>query len=157
MSTNFSGTPVRSNGDTIVSGWFNTLRTAGVAVESILTALVGGGASTSEASFAIANNQSGANVTGLIASSLYRVTRIRYWVRRIATDTVMEAGELIILYDGTNFHLGRHSVETATTAGMSFDVNASTGRVTYTSSNMAGSYDVANSLMGYSRTTQGTI
>lgn len=157
MSTHFQSVEVRSNGGTVVSGWWNSLRTAGIALESIVNALVGAGASTSEATFAIANNQSGANVTGLIASNLYRVTRIRYWVRRLATDTVMESGELIILYDGTNFHLGRHSVETAITAGMSFDVNASTGQVTYSSSNMAGSYDTVNSLLGYSRTTQGTI
>lgn len=154
----FSDIPVRSNGGSIISSWFNLLRTYGIELESKVTALIGAGASSSEATFQIANNQSSpANITGLVCSSLYRVTRIRYWVRRRATDTVMEVGELLVMYDGTNFHLGRVSVETATSSGVSFDVNASTGQITYTSTNMSGSYDTTASVIGYTRTTQGTI
>lgn len=128
-----------------------------IAIESKIDAFLGAGASSTEATFAIADNTTAADITGLVASNLYRITRVKYWVLRKATDTVMESGELIIMFDGTNFALGRHAVETATTAGMSFDVNSSTGQVTYTSSDMAGSYDTVASKIGYTRTTQGTI
>ena len=152
-----SDIPVRANGQKVDASWFNTIRTEMIAALSGLSAFLGDGSSSSESTFAIANNQSGANITGLVASSAYRVTRVWYWVRRKATDDVMECGELLIIYNGTNFYLGRRSIETAITAGMDFDVNASTGQVTYTSSNMSGSYDTAASKIGYVKTTQGTI
>ena len=153
----FSDVPIRSNGDTVFNSWWNSLRTAGIALQNTVDALVGGGGSTSESTFAIGNNQTSQNITGLIISPLYRRTDVKYWVRRKATDDVMEAGTLTVMYNGTNFYMGRASHETATTAGMSFDVDASTGQVTYTSSNMSGSYDAAASKIGYTRTTQGTI
>lgn len=157
MSSYFSNLPTRANGQTVDASWWNSIKAVGVLVEGLITALVGDGGSTAEEIVQIGNNETGENVVGLIASDEYRLTRVKYWVRRVATDVVMEAGELLILYDGTNFHLGRHSIETSTTAGMSFAVNASTGQVTYDSSNMAGSYDVDESLMGFTFTTQGTI
>lgn len=151
----FSGIPVRGNGDTFVSGWVNSLRQAGI---DLATIVMGGGGSTSEQTFAIADNTTAANITGLVASTLYRVTKVKYWVRRVATDTVMESGTFTIIYDGTNFYLGdRRYMETPITCGMEFDVHLTTGQVTYTSSDMAGSYDTVNSKMGYSVTTEGTI
>lgn len=153
----FSEIPTRANGPWILASWFNYLRNAGIVLQNRVSTLVGAGASSSETLVAIANNQTGANVTGLIISPLYRVTRVKYWVRRVATDTVMSAGELTVMYDGTNFFLGREEFETPTTAGMAFDVNISTGQVTYDSSNMAGLYDTVASKIGFTKTTQGTI
>lgn len=153
----FTSTPVRANGGTIFNSWFNALRTAGIILENKLDAVLGGGASSSETTFAIGNNQTAQDITGLVVSSLYRRTDIKYWVRRKATDDVMEAGVFTVMYNGTNFYGGRQSVETPTTSGFSLDVHATTGQVTYTSSNMAGSYDAAASKIGYTRTTQGTI
>lgn len=151
---NPSSIPTRANGDWILSGWFNTLRTYLIDMYSVVSVLVGAGASTSEGTFAPANNQSvAANVTGLIASNLYRVTRVKYWVRRVGSSTVMTAGELTIIYDGTNFYLGDDQAAD-NSCGMAFDVDASTGQVTYTSSNLAG---YTSSAMGFTRTTQGTI
>lgn len=154
----FSSIPVRGNGETFVSGWVNSLRTAGIDLAAKVNTYLGGGASTSEQSFAIADNQTAANITGLVASPLYRVTKVKYWVKRIATDTVMESGTFTIIYTGTNFYLGdRRYMETPITCGMEFDVHLTTGQVTYTSSDMAGSYDTVNSKMGYSVMTEGTI
>ena len=153
----FTSTPVRANGGTVISAWWNSLRSAGIILENKVDAILGGGASSSEATFAIGNNQTSQDITGLIVSSLYRRTDIKYWVRRKATDDVMEVGTLTVMYNGTNFYLSRSSAETPTVSGMDFDVHSTTGQITYTSSNMAGSYDAAASKIGYTRTTQGTI
>lgn len=154
----FANSPIRSNGDTIVNAWFNTLRAAGVALEAAVAALSGGGGSTVEVFVAIANNQLAPTTLAYAASSAYRVTRLKYWLRRKATDEAMEAGELVILFDGVNFQIGRSAaVETTIESGVNFSINAASGEVFYTSSNMAGTYDVANSKLGYLVTTQGTI
>jgi hypothetical protein len=153
----FASVPVRGNLALVTSAWWNALRTAGIAMENRFNTWVGAGSSASETEAAIANNQTDANVTGLIASDAYRVTRVWYWARRVATDDVMEAGVLTIIYNGTNFYLGRHFIETETTAGLDFDVDPATGQVIYDSSNMAGVYDPDESKISWMLTTQGTI
>jgi len=154
----FQDSPQRSNGNKVDSSWWNTLRAAGILLEEAVAALSGGGGSTTEVFVAIANNQAAPTTTAFAASSAYRVTRLKYWLRRVATDTVMEAGDLIILYDGTTFQIGRSGVvETLIETGVAFTINSVSGEVSYTSSNMAGTYNVGQSKMGYLVTTQGTI
>lgn len=61
----FSTIPTRENGDTVLASWFNSLKTAGAAIESFL-----GSGFLPETSQTIANNQSApANVTSLLFSS----------------------------------------------------------------------------------------
>lgn len=158
MLSNFSDVPVRSNGRTggpVTNAWWNSLRTAGIAVEAILNALVGAGGSTSEQSLAIADAQAvAANITGMIASSSYRCTRIRYTIKRVADSTVVEHGELVILYNGTTFELYQPWF-VGSPAGVTFSIDTGTGQVQYTSDDMPGTYDAANSKIFWNVTTQG--
>ncbi len=153
-----SDIPQRANGGTVDAGWWNSIRTFLITLESMVNAFLGAGASSTEATFAIADNTAAANITGLIISPLYRVTRIRYWVRRVAsgpTLVTIESGELVVTYDGTLFAIGRPWF--IGSAGMTFDIDTATGQVKYTSDDMVGTYDTVNSKIGYTRTTQGTI
>lgn len=134
-----------------------TLESDVTTIQSKVSAGFGAGASTSETTFLIVNNQSSAaDITGLVASGAYYITRVKYWVRRVGDVAVMEAGEMIIMFDGTDYSMGAIRVETATTAGMSFDINSATGQVTYTSSNMS-NYVGSQSKIGWVISTQGTI
>jgi hypothetical protein len=125
----------------------------GVALENKLTALIGAGGSTAEQTAAIGNTQSGANITGLVPSSAYKKHIVDYWVKRIATATVMEVGTLVAWWDGTTWQISR--VYYAGNAGIDFDINAATGQVIYTTDTMAGTYDTTNSKMGWMVRTQG--
>lgn len=154
MSSNFTNVPARKNGGIFNSSWVNTLRTAGIVVESMLTALIGGGGSVTEQSFAIANNQTSSSITGLIASTSYKRTTVKYWVKRKATATYIECGHFDIMYDGTNFFIGGPTKTGE--ANITFDIDSGTGQVSYTSDNQSGSYDSVNSKMGYTLSTMGS-
>jgi len=101
----------------------------------------------SETTSAIGNTQTGANVSGLTLSTSHKLYLVDYWVRRIATSTVMEVGRLSVWYDGTTWYVAR--VWYSGNAGIDFDIDSSTGQVTYTTDTMSGTYDSVNSLMGW--------
>ena len=138
MSTNFTSVTIRENSGIIDSSWWNALRTAGASLEAIVTALVGGGGSTSEQTLALSNNVAATTLTGMLAVSTYKTTRWRYTIKRIGTNTVMEHGELVMLYDGTNFELFQAwFVQTSVGAsGVTFTNVA--GQVKYATTNLAG-------------------
>ena len=154
MSAFFAGVSIRQNGTRVTAAWANALRTAGASLEAALTALVGGGGSLTEQSLAIPDNQSVTDLTGMLASSTYRCTRIRYTIKRIATATVMEHGELVILYNGTTFAMFQ-AWFVGDPAGVTFTINSATGQVRYTSDDMAGTYDSVNSKIFWNVVTQG--
>jgi len=94
-STSCSEMPIRLNGQRITKAWFNTIR-------SVLLGLFGGGVSE-ETTFAIGNNQTTQDITGLTFNkSLYSHYRIEYTIWR-QTDTassgVREYGEINAHYD----------------------------------------------------------
>src|SRR5688572_4403369 len=85
--------PVRQRGQSFDISWVNSLR------EAIISSL-------GETTAAIANNQTAATLTGLIFDSGdYRAAFVKYTVKRIATATVMEIGELALMFDGTNWSI----------------------------------------------------
>ena len=131
----FSSIPVRENGQTFFYSWFNSLRTAGIAVESFL-----GGGFIGETSFTLANNQSAAaNVTGLVMSSTsYKSAHIYAEVRRkTATTEVISNGRLIIQYRDLTTSWELLDELSGDDDGVVFTVNSS-GQVQYTSDNMSG-------------------
>ncbi len=151
MSQTFAAIAVRANNSPVDAGWWNILRSAGVALE----ALFGAGYITTT-TFAIANNQSSpANVTGLLFSSATARSSItEYQIRRVTTGggatEVVERGSLIATYNtlaatwslanlGSGGDLG----------GLTFTITSG-GQVQYASDNMsAGTYDVVNSLLTF--------
>lgn len=158
MSTNFSVIPVRQNSTQTDASWWNSLRTAGSAVETIVNAIIGGGGSI-EVTQAILNNQSGAAVTGLALSSTYKKHIIDYWVKRISTSgggvTVMESGQYTAIYDGTTWSIGRSGGQIGL-ANFSLTIDSGTGAIDYVTDNQAGTYDTVNSKIGYTLTTRGS-
>lgn len=118
----FTNIPIRSNGQTIIASWFNTIRTA------LLNAF--GNESLEQTSFSGIASQTGTDVTGLVFSSAStRRAKIEY---TIVTATKVESGDFVLLYDGTNWIKHDGAVEGVDSL-ISLDVNASTGQVTYDS------------------------
>lgn len=132
----FSAISVRSNGQKILYDWFNTIRTAGVALE----AFVGAGY-IGETSFTLANNTvSVANVTGLvISSSSYKSAHIYAEVRR-KTDSVevISGGRLIIQYRTLTSAWELLDELSGDDDGTVFSVTSG-GQVQYTTDNQSGS------------------
>lgn len=138
----FEDIPIREEGQNVNVSWWNSLRTAGMTTFGETTA-------------AIANNQSSAaSITNLIFdNTLYRSAFIRYTVKRIATAVQMETGILAVQWDGTTWTIQR--LMYMGTAEIDFEIDAATGQVKYTSDNMAGSYDTANSIITWKKETLG--
>lgn len=118
----FSDIDLRANGETIVASWFNSIRTALVSffgTENINTT-----------SFSALASQTNANVTGLVFSSASTESvRVFY---QIETATLFEKGEFDLIYDGSSWELHQGAIS-GDNSGITFDVNASTGQVTYSS------------------------
>ena len=91
----FATVPVRENGQRVTEDWWNSLRTAGSALESL-----SGGGYIPNTEFSIANNQAATNVTGLVfAGSSYRTAFIDYQVYRTTSTTErVESGVLVANY-----------------------------------------------------------
>ncbi len=135
---NFSDIPIRTNAatDGVDASWWNSLRQAGIDVFEGHTLS------------AIANNQSAANVASLLLDNTsIKVAFIEYYVKRIATSTVFEVGKLVAWYNGTSWQIQR--VWYVDNANIDFTIDASSGQVKYTTDNMSGSYDTANSKMNW--------
>lgn len=158
MSSFFTGLTVRQNSTQTDASWWNTIRTAGIALETIVNGITGGGGGT-EQTQVVLNNQSATAVTGLALSSLYKKHIIDYWVKRISTSgggvTVMESGQYTALYDGTTWTIGRSGAQIGL-ANFSLTIDSSTGVVDYVTDNQAGTYDTVNSKIGYTLTTRGS-
>lgn len=132
----FATIPIRANGDRVIEDWFNALRTAGIAVESLF-----GGGYIQETQFTVPNNQSSAiDVTGLVfAGSSYRTAYIDYQVyRTTSTDERAESGLLVANYKTTAGtwqidNLGGYIGD----SGVRFSITAA-GQVQLASDNMSG-------------------
>lgn len=114
--------PIRSNGDDILSGWFNTIRAA----------LVGwmGTESFPQTRFSGLASQTGTDVTDLVFDkTITRKAKIEY---TIVTSTLVEGGSYVFLFDGTNWTSYSRSVE-GDNSGITLDVNTTTGQAEYTS------------------------
>lgn len=136
----FSDIPDRSNLAEIMREWFDNLRDAGIALES----LVGGGYLSSSA--AIADNTTGGTVTGLVFSSAsVRAARIKGLVFRKTTEG--EVAEIVVLdaiYVNSAWEISEVS-SSGSDAGVEFLIDDTTGQVTYNSSDMSGTYDTSAS------------
>lgn len=118
----FDSIPVRSNGDTILASWFNTIRT--YLVDYF------GGETIQQTSFAGASGQSGANVTGLIFdNSSTESATVEYTVK---TATYFEKGSFNLIWNGSAWSIHQGAIS-GDNSGITFDVNTSTGQVTYSS------------------------
>lgn len=118
----FSDLSIRSNGEVITSSWFNSIRTALINFF--------GAEGVSGLSFSGAASQTDTNVTGLVFdSSSTRSVNVNY---QIVTATLTEKGEFDLVYDGSNWALYEGAVS-GDVSGITFDVNSSTGQVTYSS------------------------
>lgn len=114
--------PVRSNGDDILSGWFNTIRT------TLITLF--GTESLTQTSFAGLASQTNTDVTDLIFDKAKtRRVELQYV---IVTATKVESGTYIFLYDGTNWATYGDSVQGVNSL-VTLDIDSSTGQVDYTS------------------------
>lgn len=137
----FSDIPLRLNGDEVDVSWWNSLRQAGIDL-----------AVTSSA--AIADNQSSpASVTGLLFDSgTIKTVFIDYWVKRIASSTVMEVGRIAAWYDGSTWNIGKAWYQG--NAEIEFTITG-LGQIQYTTDDMSGSYDTVNSKMKWRLATLG--
>lgn len=108
----------------------------------------------SGSNFTLANNQSSpANVTGLLLDkTAYRSILIRWQVYRKSTGgggvTRVQTGLALVWHDDTNWTWTEQGMS-GVDAGVVLDVNASTGQVTYTSDNQAGTYNATTSVLTY--------
>lgn len=159
MATPFSSVSVRSNADSnnpVEASWWNDLRTAGILLEAAL----GGGFDPGSIDVPIANTQIN-TTTGLTVSQLYKMTEIRYAIRRKTdTQTKMQSGVLVVLYDGTAFSIYEKSIQgCAGNAGVpvSFGIDDTLGILYYSSDTLTGVYDTAHSEMDYILTTMGAV
>ncbi len=118
----FSDIPVRQNGQTIIAGWFNTIRTA------ILD--FSGTESISQTSFATATSQTNTVVTGLIFDkTITESVTVDYTIK---TATLFEKGSFTLIWDGTVWAIYGGSLS-GDNSGVTFDVNTTTGQIDYTS------------------------
>lgn len=156
----FASIPDRANLARIVREWFDNLRDAGIALES----LVGGGF-IEETDFAIADNQSSeANITGLI----FDKTSVRVGLidlvayRKTSIESATEYFNLIALYDGVSdvwgLTVGPGAIAAAPAlgpAGITFTIDEVSGQIKYTSTDLGGTYDTAASKFTFKARTIG--
>jgi hypothetical protein len=103
--------------------------------------------------FTIANNVSNQPVTGLIFNKLaYRSVRIEWQIYRKSTgggaQLRVQRGCFFVWHDDTNWTLTQ-DISSATDAGVTFDIDATTGQITYTSDNQTGTYSPSTSVLSY--------
>ena len=122
---------VEFTGATLNSGDTTQLRTA-------IQTIAGGGI---QSDFAIANNQSATNITGLVFDkTTYKAARVEYSIdRRTSTQDVQEFGSFYAIHDARN-DTWRISLGSAffDSAGVTFSINASTGQIQYASDDLTG-------------------
>jgi hypothetical protein len=96
---------------------------------------------------AIANNQTAASVPSLLfAGAVYRTVHMRYSLRRYHTGPSLElvqSGFLMANYDTTNTTWAITEFGRLGEAGVTFDINTTSGQILYTSDNQAGTLSVS--------------
>lgn len=134
----------RTNAQNVDAGWWNILRAAGVAIENFL-----GSSYIIQTSAPIGNNQSGQNVTGLVFNNAsIKAAIIDYKIRRVTSTTdrtTMGTGMTAVWNPLAAAWTITMGLEGGDSSGVIFDINASTGQVTYSTDNMSGVYDTVNS------------
>jgi hypothetical protein len=151
----FTAIAIRQNTQIADAGWWNILRAAGAALEQWL-----GPSYSGQVDFAVANNQSSpASVTGfLLDHTAYRSVIVDYQIRRVSTSTGaverVSSGQARCTYNSlatawTWTGLG----EGGDGVGLTVLDITSAGQVTYTTDNMAGTYDSVNSKFSYTLRT----
>jgi hypothetical protein len=131
----FSSIPVRENGQKFFHTWFNSLRTAGIAVEGFF-----GTSFLTETTFTLANNQGAAsNVTGLSFDSTSVKSAMIYCEVRRKTDSneVISNGVLRVYYRDLTTTWELLNELGGDDDGVVFSITAA-GQVQYTSSDLAG-------------------
>jgi hypothetical protein len=134
----FSTIALRANGQKIVQDWFNSLRAAGILVETYI-----GAGMIDETTFTIANNQSSAaTITGLLFSGAsVRSAFIDYQVYRNTTGggalERSEAGMLIATYSTVAASWEITSGLTVGDSGVTFSITSG-GQVKYVSDSQSG-------------------
>jgi len=114
--------PIRSNGQDIEAGWFNTART-------IMLGILGA-ESTQQESFSGSASQTGSNVTGAIwDKTVTRMVKVEFTV---VTATLFAGGNFHLFYNDTiwTYYEGENVGDIS---GITFDVNTSTGQLEYDS------------------------
>jgi len=118
----FSDISVRSNGQTIIAGWFNDIRTALLSYA--------GNEGISQTNFSGIASQTNADITDLVFDKLVTESAIvEYTIKTSAGD--FESGSLSIWYDGTNWNISQGAVA-GDDAGVTLEIDISTGQVDYT-------------------------
>lgn len=138
----FSETPVRSVAR-VLPDWFNSLRSAGIAVENFL-----GAAFMGETSFTIANNQSSpSDVTALVFDgSEVRSFEVDYQIYRNTTGggatELAERGKLLAVYSSVAASWEMTQAPVVGSAGVTFTITTA-GQIQYTSTNITGTPDTS--------------
>lgn len=107
-----------------------------------------GGGGGGQENFTIANNQSSpANVTGLLLNNAeVRSALVEWNVTRITTSTGavarVQRGSFFVVWDGTAWAMTL-GPDSGTYAGVDFDIDPSTGQVTYVSDNQSGTPSIS--------------
>jgi hypothetical protein len=137
----FADIPSRSNGPAITATWFNSIRTAGIALESFL------GTITGLTTFTIVNNQvAAADVTGLLLNSTnVKMAVIDYRIRRRTSgggaDERVQGGSMVALYKQTAATWSlTPGPQSGDDAGVEFSIT-NAGQVQYVSDNQSGTPD----------------
>lgn len=136
MATYTSSISTRTNGQKILRGWFNEIKTVLASLESFFgTGYLG------ETSFTVANNNaSPASVTGLVVNKdNYKSAHVFVEIRR-KTDTteVISNGRLILQYRDLDTDWELLDELSGDDDGVTFTIT-SAGQVQYVSDNMSGS------------------
>lgn len=153
MST-FTSIPVRANGDDILAGWFNQLRTAGVDLSTAVAVII------SETTFSLTNNQTSfADVTGLLISpTLYQSAEIYITVKRRTTGggatSIYEFSKYFAVYDANSSTWEFAPIGQVGDAGMTFQITAA-GQVQYKTTNITGTPSISK--MSFKATAMGII
>ena len=136
MSSYFSSIGVRANGQSVTYEWFNALRTAGAAIEALLSSLA-----SAETEMTIANNQAAANITGVVYSgATYAGYELRAFYRR-KTDSSERVGHVTVKASYrtlTTVWEISEVVEGGDASGITFSIDTATGQLKYATDNQAG-------------------
>lgn len=129
----FSSVPVREPGPTDVS-WWNTLRTAGLALQNLL-----GGGTIAQTTFTVANNTGPSNVTGLtVSSATCLAATVKYQMRRVTDSSErITKGVLHLFYRNLTSAWDIVQESEGDESGVTFSVTAG-GQVQYTSDDHTG-------------------
>jgi len=135
----FSDIPIRSNGEDILAGWFNTIRTE-------LLGFSGGGG-VAQTTFALTDGAGPLPITGMLCDSV--AARTYFWEYDIYRNTTgggaiefVEAGLIIASYKATAAAWTFSQGPVHSSAGVTFSIVSGTGQFEYTATSETGTPDV---------------